>query len=108
MFPRERQAISPQTAERMTGMLRNVVTEGTGKKARLGRPVAGKTGTTQLDLPGVSRKANRDLWFVGYTSEWTAAVWMGFDRTDHNNYMTEGSGKAAALFAAVMRKAYKE
>lgn len=106
--PRERQAISPQTAERMTGMLRNVVTEGTGKKARLGRPVAGKTGTTQLDLPGVSRKANRDLWFVGYTSEWTAAVWMGFDRTDHNNYMTEGSGKAAALFAAVMRKAYKE
>ncbi|MDR9857974.1 PBP1A family penicillin-binding protein [Paenibacillus sp. VCA1] len=106
--PRQRQAISPATAERMTAMLRSVVYEGTGKKARLNRPVAGKTGTTQLDLPGVSRKANRDLWFVGYTSEWTAAVWMGFDRTDQNNYMTEGSGKAAALFAAVMRKAFKE
>ncbi|WP_160044167.1 transglycosylase domain-containing protein [Paenibacillus sp. USDA918EY] len=106
--PRQRQAISPATAERMTAMLRSVVYEGTGKKAQLNRPVAGKTGTTQLDLPGVSRKANRDLWFVGYTSEWTAAVWMGFDRTDQNNYMTEGSGKAAALFAAVMRKAFKE
>ena len=106
--PRERQAVSPWTAERMTEMLRSAVDEGTGKKARLSRPVAGKTGTTQLDLPGVTRKANRDLWFVGYTTEWTAAVWMGFDRTDQNNYMTEGSGKAAALFAAVMRKVNRE
>ncbi|MCJ8012669.1 PBP1A family penicillin-binding protein [Paenibacillus sp. KQZ6P-2] len=101
----ERQAISPLTAERMTGMLRSVVNEGTGKKACMNRPVAGKTGTTQLDLPGISSKANRDLWFVGYTPEWTAAVWMGFDRTDQNNYMTAGSGKAAALFSAVMSKA---
>ncbi|MEI0739095.1 penicillin-binding transpeptidase domain-containing protein [Paenibacillus sp. JTLBN-2024] len=95
--PRERQAVSPRTAgtnDRDAAKRRD---GRTGKKARLGRPVAGKTGTTQLDLPGVSRKANRDLWFVGYTSEWTAARWMGFDRTDHNNYMTEGSGKAACL-----------
>ncbi|MEK3985209.1 PBP1A family penicillin-binding protein [Paenibacillus sp. FSL K6-3166] len=100
-----RQVISQRTAEAMTMMLRNVVNEGTGKKAQMNRPVAGKTGTTQLDLPGVSKKANRDLWFVGYTSEWTAAVWMGFDRTNRDNYMTEGSGKAAALFSAVMSKA---
>ncbi|MWV46699.1 PBP1A family penicillin-binding protein [Paenibacillus sp. HJL G12] len=104
---KQRQAIKPVTAERMTAMLRNVVNEGTGKKARLNRPVAGKTGTTQLDLAGISRKANRDLWFVGYTPEWTAAVWMGFDRTDKDNYMTAGSGQAAALFAAVMSKALK-
>lgn len=100
-----RQVISQRTAEAMTMMLRNVVNEGTGKKAQMNRPVAGKTGTTQLDLPGVSKKANRDLWFVGYTSEWTAAVWMGFDRTNKDNYMTEGSGKAAALFSTVMSKA---
>jgi len=100
-----RQVISQRTAEAMTMMLRNVVNEGTGKKAQMNRPVAGKTGTTQLDLPGVSKKANRDLWFVGYTSEWTAAVWMGFDRTNKDNYMTEGSGKAAALFSSVMCKA---
>lgn len=97
--------ISPATAEGMTGMLRSVVSEGTGMKARIGRPVAGKTGTTQLDLPGVSSKGNRDLWFVGYTPEWTGAVWIGFDRTDKDHYMTAGSGQAAALFAAVMGKA---
>ncbi|WP_375104149.1 transglycosylase domain-containing protein [Paenibacillus sp. RS8] len=100
-----RQVISQRTADAMTTMLRSVVNEGTGKKAQMNRPVAGKTGTTQLDLPGVSKKANRDLWFVGYTSEWTAAVWMGFDRTNKDNYMTEGSGKAAALFSTVMSKA---
>jgi penicillin-binding protein 2A len=102
-----RQVISQRTAEAMTSMLRNVVNEGTGKKAQMNRPVAGKTGTTQLDLPGVSKKANRDLWFVGYTSEWTAAVWMGFDRTNKDNYMTEGSGKAAALFSKVMSNALR-
>lgn len=69
---------------------------------------SGKVGTTQLDLAGVSKKANRDLWFVGYTSEWTAAVWMGFDRTNQDNYMTEGSGKAAALFSTVMSKALSD
>lgn len=100
-----RQVMLPQNAEAMTMMLRSVVNEGTGKKAQMNRPVAGKTGTTQLDLTGVTSKANRDLWFVGYTPEWTAAVWMGFDRTNKDNYMTEGSGKAAALFSSVMSKA---
>ncbi|WP_145947947.1 transglycosylase domain-containing protein [Paenibacillus sp. Y412MC10] len=102
--PDERQVISHSTAENMTSMLRSVVNEGTGMKARMNRPVAGKTGTTQLGLPGVSSKGNRDLWFVGYTPEWTGAVWVGFDRTDADNYMTAGSGKAAALFSAVMRR----
>lgn len=99
------QVISPYTAEQMTSMLRSVVNDGTGKRARMNRPVAGKTGTTQLDLPGISRKGNRDLWFVGYTPEWTGAVWMGFDRTDKDHYMMAGSGMAAALFSEVMSKA---
>jgi len=99
------QVISERTSEAMTTMLRRVVNDGTGKKAQMNRPVAGKTGTTQLDLPGVSSKANRDIWFVGYTPEWTAAVWMGFDRTNKDNYMTASSGIAAALFSNVMSKA---
>ncbi|WP_019911986.1 transglycosylase domain-containing protein [Paenibacillus sp. HW567] len=103
-----RQVISRRTAESMTLMLRSVVDEGTGKKARLAVPVAGKTGTTQAGLPGVDAKANRDLWFTGYTPDWTAAVWMGFDRTDKDNFISEGSGRAAALFAAVMNKAASE
>ncbi|WP_256718251.1 transglycosylase domain-containing protein [Paenibacillus borealis] len=101
----QRQVISARTAESMTFMLRNAVNQGTGKKARMNIPVAGKTGTTQAALPGVDSKANRDLWFVGYTLDWTAAIWMGFDRTDKDNYMTAGSGMAAALFSSVMNKA---
>ncbi|GGG00887.1 penicillin-binding protein [Paenibacillus albidus] len=99
------QVISLNTAESLTMMLRQAVNEGTGKRARLNIPVAGKTGTTQLDLPGVSSKANRDLWFAGFASHYTAAVWIGFDRTDKDNYMTAGNGVAAALFAQVIGKA---
>ncbi|NGM82406.1 PBP1A family penicillin-binding protein [Paenibacillus sp. 7124] len=106
--PAASRVISTRTVGEMTAMLRTVVQEGTGIKARMNRPVAGKTGTTELDLPGTDRKANRDIWFVGYTPEWTAAVWMGFDRTDRDNYMTTGSGAAAALFARVMEPALRQ
>lgn len=101
-----KQVISSSTANAMTRMLQNVVSQGTGSRAQLGQhKVAGKTGTTQAALPGVGREANRDLWFVGYTSNWTAAVWMGFDHTDAKHYMKSGSGVAAELFATVMRRA---
>lgn len=101
-----KQVMSSSTANAMTRMLQNVVSQGTGSRAQLGQhKVAGKTGTTQAALPGVGREANRDLWFVGYTSSWTAAVWMGFDHTDEEHYMRSGSGVAAELFATVMRRA---
>ncbi|WP_256332316.1 transglycosylase domain-containing protein [Paenibacillus sp. CF095] len=101
-----KQVISYSTANAMTRMLQNVVSQGTGSRAQLGQhKVAGKTGTTQAALPGVGREGNRDLWFVGYTSNWTAAVWMGFDHTDTEHYMRSGSGVAAELFATVMRRA---
>ncbi|WP_260866195.1 transglycosylase domain-containing protein [Paenibacillus xylanexedens] len=100
------QAISPNTARVMTAMLQNVVSHGTGSRAQLhGYQVAGKTGTTQAALPGVKKEANRDLWFVGYTNKWTAAVWMGFDHTDAEHYMQASSGAAANLFASVMKRA---
>ncbi|WP_241230784.1 PBP1A family penicillin-binding protein [Paenibacillus sp. PAMC 26794] len=101
-----KQVISSSTANAMTRMLQNVVSQGTGSRAQLGQhKVAGKTGTTQAALPGVGREGNRDLWFVGYTSSWTAAVWMGFDHTDEEHYMRSGSGVAAELFATVMKRA---
>lgn len=104
--PENKQVISTSTAMAMTGMLQDVVSQGTGSRAQLSQhKVAGKTGTTQAALPGVSKEANRDLWFVGYTSKWTAAVWMGFDRTDAEHYMRSGSGVAADLFASVMKRA---
>src|SRR5207302_8630438 len=63
-------AISTDIARGVTGILAQVVQRGTGTAAQLGdRPVAGKTGT-----------ANewRDAWFVGYTTDLVAAVWVGF------------------------------
>ncbi|MGF9697771.1 transglycosylase domain-containing protein [Paenibacillus sp. MABNR03] len=104
--PENKQVIASSTANAMTKMLRNVVSQGTGSRAQLSHDqVAGKTGTTQAAVPGVGRDGNRDLWFVGYTSKWTAAVWMGFDHTDAEHYMRSGSGNAADLFATVMRRA---
>jgi membrane peptidoglycan carboxypeptidase len=62
-------AIDPQIARTVTDVLRGVITNGTGTKARLdNRVAAGKTGTTD-------RKS--DAWFVGYTPQLVAAVWMG-------------------------------
>lgn len=101
-----KQVISSSTANAMTRMLHHVVSQGTGSRAQLVQyKVAGKTGTTQAALTGVGREANRDLWFVGYTGDWTAAVWMGFDHTDAEHYMRSGSGVAAELFATVMKRA---
>lgn len=62
---------TPRTSQLMTKMLRNVMTSGTGSRVQLtGRPSAGKTGTTN-EL--------KDGWFVGYTPQYTTAVWVGYD-----------------------------
>jgi penicillin-binding protein 1A len=63
--------VEPDVARTMTAMLQDVVERGTGMPARaLGRPAAGKTGTTN-DFT--------DAWFMGFTPEITAGVWVGFD-----------------------------
>lgn len=62
-------ALQPATARTVTAALTQVVERGTGVQADIGRPVAGKTGTSQ---------EYRDAWFVGYTPEMAAAVWVGF------------------------------
>ncbi len=53
----------------MTDVLRGVITGGTGRNADIGRPAAGKTGTSQ---------ASRNSWFVGYTPTLSTAIWVGF------------------------------
>ncbi len=67
--PETRQVLSPETAAVVTHSLRQSVERGTGTAARIDRPVAGKTGTTQN---------YGDAWFVGYTPRLTAAVWVGY------------------------------
>jgi penicillin-binding protein 1A len=54
----------------MTDLLQSAVLTGTGRAAQIGRPVAGKTGTTQ---------SNKDGWFIGFSSGLTTGVWMGRD-----------------------------
>lgn len=80
----------------MTWMLQQVVTTGTGKPAQIGRPVAGKTGTSEH---------NRDLWFVGYIPQLVTGVWLGND----DNYPTTGSSAtAAATWGNFMKQAVKD
>ena len=67
--PESKQALTDIQAARVTYALQQVIDGGTGKAAAIGRPAAGKTGTTQN---------NNDAWFVGYTPKLTAAVWMGY------------------------------
>lgn len=81
--PKPRQAIPPNIAADMAGMMSHVVSEGTARRAALdGIPTAGKTGTTN---------AYRDAWFVGYTGNFTCAVWFGNDDYSPTNRMTGGS-----------------
>ncbi|MBO3286880.1 PBP1A family penicillin-binding protein [Paenibacillus sp. FSL M8-0228] len=97
--------MSEKTAYEMTQMMQNVVNSGTGRKARIDWPVAGKTGTTQSGISGNS--GNRDIWFVGYTPEYTGAVWMGYDKPDSKHMLRNYSGQSAAFFGRVMGEALK-
>ena len=81
--PKPRVAIPGSTAADMVGMMSHVVSEGTARRAAMaGIPTAGKTGTTN---------AYRDAWFVGYTGNFTCAVWYGNDDYSPTNRMTGGS-----------------
>lgn len=81
------QVIKPETAYLITNLLRGVIERGTAWKAReLGRPAAGKTGTTN-DF--------RDAWFMGYTPNLVAGVWVGYD--DHRSIGPKETGARTAL-----------
>jgi membrane peptidoglycan carboxypeptidase len=94
--PEGDQAISHGVAYAATSILKGVITGGTGRSANIGRPAAGKTGTTQ---------DYRDAWFVGYTPQLSAAVWMGFtpERPMRN---VHGRKVFGGTFAAPIWKAF--
>lgn len=81
------QVIKPTSAQIMISMLRSVIAEGTAGAANIGRPVGGKTGTTNNW---------RDAWFVGFTPQLTTCVWIGYDTLG----LSLGVGQAAAGVAA--------
>ncbi|HEY7439535.1 MAG TPA: transglycosylase domain-containing protein [Acidimicrobiia bacterium] len=86
-------AIAPQVARTVTNMLQAVIVGGTGTRAQLrGRPAAGKTGTVDNET---------DAWFVGYTPQLLAAVWMGnpaSDNPDNALAQMKGVGPFSEVF----------
>ena len=87
--------IAPYVAAEMTDMLQTAVNTGTGRAAQIGRPVAGKTGTTS---------SNKDGWFLGFSSGITTGVWMGRDDARAVGGLQGGTAPARA-FANFMGKA---
>ncbi|MGF1640600.1 MAG: transglycosylase domain-containing protein [Rhodospirillales bacterium] len=88
--------VNGRHAAALTEMLVEAVEQGTGRAARLPRPVAGKTGTSQNF---------RDAWFVGFTADLVAGVWMGNDDGRPMNKVT-GGGLPAQLWRAFMVDAH--
>jgi len=95
-----RRVMDEAEAYLITNLLTSVVQDGTGKRAKqLGRPIAGKTGT--------SNQA-RDGWFVGYSTDIACAVWTGFDDPTPMGAGEAGASVALPAFVDFMREAHKK
>lgn len=91
--------ISEPAARQLTYMMHQVVETGTGRRAKLpDHPVAAKTGTTQ---------AARDAWFVGFTGEYVAGVWMGYDDNTPLTGVT-GGGLPAEIWRETMQRIHAD
>lgn len=99
LYQRERerssQLVPDYVAAGITDLLQTTVNTGTGRAAQIGRPVAGKTGTTN---------SNKDGWFLGFSSGITTGVWMGRDDARPVSGLQGGTAPARA-FAQFMRQA---
>jgi penicillin-binding protein 1A len=93
--------ISDEAAQRLVWMMAQVLEHphGTGRRARLpdGRQAAGKTGTTQ---------AARDAWFIGFTADYVAGVWMGYDDNSPLTGVT-GGGVPAEIWRETMERVHR-
>lgn len=97
--PRGEQVMDPITAYQITSMLEGVVLRGTATSARvLGRPVAGKTGTTNN---------YRSAWFVGYTPDLVVGVFIGFDDNRSLGHGEAGGTAAVPIFVDFMQEAMR-
>ncbi len=92
------QLVPPYVAAAMTDLMQTAVNIGTGRAAQIGRPVAGKTGTTS---------SNKDGWFLGFSSGITTGVWMGRDDAKAVPGLQGGAAPARA-FAAYMKVATRK
>jgi len=92
--------VDRMTAFQMVSILQGVVERGTGRTAqKLGKPVAGKTGTTNEE---------KDAWFIGFTPDLAAGVFVGFDTPQPMGRGETGGGVAAPIFTDFMQMALKD
>jgi membrane peptidoglycan carboxypeptidase len=89
--PKGTQVVKADVARAATDVLRGVIDQGTGTRANIGRPQAGKTGTSQN---------NRDAWFVGYTPQLVTSVWVGYP-TEKTIVVNGSKGFGGTLAAPV-------
>ncbi len=91
------QLVSPGSAYQIVSMLEGVVQRGTGRRIKaIGKPLAGKTGTTNKQV---------DTWFVGFSPDLAIGVFVGFDRPRGLGYRETGSSVAAPVFKAFAQEA---
>lgn len=88
--------LSINTAAEMTAMMKTVITNGTGRAANIGKPAAGKTGTTD---------DNKDAYFMGYTPNIVTGVWVGNDDNTVMNKSIQGGTVPALIWKDVMKVA---
>lgn len=95
---------SKAAAREMTSMLLNVVESGTGQRTKIPDvQIAGKTGSTQLPYNDID--GTKDQWFVGYTPSLVGAVWLGYDKTDRDHYLSTSSSETVVpIFRSIMEQ----
>ena len=96
--PKPTPILKPTTAYLITDMLKSVVTSGTGTAAAIGRPAAGKTGTTDK---------RADIWFAGYTPDYVGVAWIGHDNPTAMPVDAFGGAYTARVWRQVMAKAHE-
>jgi penicillin-binding protein 1A len=94
--PRFERVLPAEKAYQLTMMMENVVKRGTGKAAAIGRPIAGKTGTTN---------DYRDAWFVGFTPDLITGIWVGYDSARELGHGDTGGHVAAPIWSSYMKDA---
>jgi penicillin-binding protein 1A len=96
--PKPQLVLDPWATAALTDVLRGVIERGTATNAKIGRPAAGKTGTTD---------SQRDVWFVGYVPQLAVAVWIGNDDYRPLGQGATGGGYAAPIWRDYMMQALK-
>ncbi|MGE8205100.1 transglycosylase domain-containing protein [Heyndrickxia sp. NPDC080065] len=104
--PAETKVTDKKTVDEMTSMLLNVIESGTGKGVNVpGYNIAGKTGSTQVPF---NNEGTADQWFVGYTPNLVGSVWIGYDHTDAQHYLSGLSSQGVVpIFQTIMQNTLK-